>query len=1072
MGTTNFYVYKASAGSGKTFHLAVSYLRICLQHYPQDAFIFRKILCITFTNKAVNEMKERILYFLQCLATEPAQLDGKQRKQRDDLLPHLQDIASEAEIRRRADAVWKHILADYSRFSVLTIDKFYQRLMNAFAFELGLPANHRLELDEKLFTGQMVDLLLAKLGYDASLTDFVLQYLNHRLDGQQKWNPAVALSDVARELYKDETFAYEPLLEILRLEDFNGIIRKMKAEQRRLKEELQQLAGAALECIPAGVDVCRDFAQAAKGFGTWLKRVAEGDVDKAFSPNNYVQAAAVDGKWTAAKAPASVRNAIEGVAPQLAKAYEDICSLADEKKSVHYLYANILKNIYPFALLSEFQKVAAEIKDATQQMLIGETNRCIARVVLSEDVPFIYEQLGERYAYFFIDEFQDTSRLQWQNLLPLVNEALSKTVPSTGERGEAAIFGDAKQAIYRFRDGDVRQFVHLSRLDREAVLNPSEEGLKSSFKPMVLDRNFRSFEEIVHFNNAYFQAVGSGEEASEILTSAYEKLEQQMPENAVGKKGGGVELCIFDASSAEDTYDDFVLRQTGRIVHQLRGEGYAFRDVAVLTRSNKLASAVAVMLSQQGIPVVSSESLLLDASPEVRFMMACLQCVSRPGHEVARAQVLRYLLERQPGKPQPEAVLASAKSAGDFSARLQEWGYAVDWKGLKLLNLYERFRMLGSVFRLWEKDTEPDAYLMALGEEIWAFHEDATRSDEDFPDYWEENRQKLSLSNPEGLDAVQVMTVHKAKGLAFPVVIYPMKKGRSRSVRRWMPLSEPVAAGDSTLDVAYLEVGEDLENTEFAALYTEEKELQQLDDLNTDYVAFTRPKERLYLLAKKGRENPPVAEFMGNACKIEAQKAEDDTGALYYHYPKGEAFVSPEKKPQPEADAAFGFAAAADGKLPPMAFPAPAEEDKEEAARGTLIHGCLSLLYRLSDVEVLRERIRRDTSLSAEDAAFMDRLLGNMLSQPEATCLFGDADTLVRNEVTVSASDGSLYRFDRLLLKGKSARLFDYKTGRRHTSHRTQVETYVRLLREMGYTEIAASLVYISGDAAMEFEEV
>ena len=1073
MDTTNFYVYKASAGSGKTFHLAVSYLRICLQHYPQDAYIFRKILCITFTNKAVNEMKDRILYFLQCLATEPGQLDGKQRRQRENLLPHLTDIASETEIRKRADAVWKHILADYSRFSVLTIDKFYQRLMNAFAFELGLPANHRLELDEQLFTRQMADMLLAKLGHDGTLTDFVLQYLHHRLDGQQKWNPSEALSAVARELYRDETFPYEPVLELLRLDDFNGIIRKMKAERKQLETELRQLAETALKHLPEGVDACRDFAQATKGFGAWLKHVAEGDVEKAFFPNSYVHAAVRDGKWTSGKASASVRASIEGAVPQLTAAYEEICRLAEAKKSMYFLYANLLKNIYPFALLSEFQQVAEEIRESTQQMLIGETNRCIARVVLSEDVPFIYEQLGERYAYFFIDEFQDTSRLQWQNLLPLVNEALSKNVSPTGECGKAALFGDAKQAIYRFRDGDVRQFVHLSRLDKDGVLNRTEEGLKQAFELRTLDRNFRSREEIVHFNNAYFQAVGSGEGVPDILASAYEKPEQQLPGNAGEKKGGGVELCLFDASSGEGSYEDFVLYQTGRIVQQLCEEGYAFRDMAVLTRSNKLASAVAVMLSQQGVPVVSSESLLLNASPEVRFMMACLCCVSHPGHEVARAQVLLYLSERQPGNPQPDAVLSSAKKSEDFSAQLREWGYAADWKELQLLNLYERFCALCGIFRLWKTDGPSDAYLMALGEEVWAFHEDATRTDEDFLDYWEENRQKLSLSNPEGLNAVQVMTVHKAKGLAFPVVIYPMKsKGGSDCVRRWIPLSKPVSAGNSMLDVAYLEIGKDLENTEYADLYTEEKNLQLLDNLNKDYVAFTRPEERLYLLAKKGRVNPSVAEFLSNVCGIEPQEVQGVSGASLYHYPKGETFASPVKNQEADAEAGFCLKSTSDGMLPPLAFSASAEESPEEAVRGTLIHEYLSSLYRLSDVEVLRQRLRRDAFLNPEDAAFMEKLLDSLLSQPEAACLFGGSDILVRNEVSVSAPDGGLYRFDRLLLKGKSARLFDYKTGRPHASHRTQVETYVRLLREMGYAETAAYLVYITGDAAVEFVEV
>lgn len=1070
MATSDFFVYKASAGSGKTFHLAVSYLRICLQYYPQDAFIFRKILCITFTNKAVNEMKGRILYFLQCLATEPEQLDAKQQKQREALLPHLTDIASVAELRERADAVWKHILADYSRFSVLTIDKFYQRLMNTFAFELELPANHRLELDEQLFTRQMVDMLLAKLGYDESLTGFVLQYLHHRLDGQQKWDPAGALSEVAKELYKDETFPYEPMLELLRLDDFNEIIRKMKAEQQQLKSELQQLAKNALESLPSHVDVCRDFAYTTSGFGAWLKHVAEGNLEKAFAPGQRVRDAVEKGQWVPAKVSETVRASIEGAAPQLEIAYEEICSLAAARKATYCLYANILKNIYPFALLSEFQKVAAEIKDTTQQMLIGETNRCIARVVTSEDVPFIYEQLGERYAYFFIDEFQDTSRLQWQNLLPLVNEALSKSILSTGKSGKAALFGDAKQAIYRFRDGDVRQFVHLSRLDKEGAMSRLEESLKSAFALRALNRNFRSREEIVHFNNAYFQTQGRGETRPDILTSAYEDLEQQMPDVCSPKKGGGVELYLFEHTK-EFPYEDFVLYQTEQIVRQVHAEGYAFRDIAVLTRSNALASSVAVMLSQQGIPVVSSESLLLNASPEVRFVMACLRCVSQPEHAIARAEVLLYLLEQQPEPFSSEAVLSSAKMFGDFSRQLEAWGYVPDWNELQLLNLYERFCALCSIFRLWKAEEPSNAYLMALGEEVWAYHEDASRTDEDFPDYWEENKHKLSLSNPEGLDAVQIMTVHKAKGLAFPIVIYPMKKGRNRSVRRWVPLSQPVTAGKATLGMAYLEVGKNLENTDFEYLYTEEKALQELDDLNTDYVACTRPEDRLYLLAKQGKDNP-LTEFLHGKCGIAPQHKQDVYETLCYHYPKDGTFISPEKKQLQDTEIDICLKIGSGGKLPPLAFPVSIEESVEEAVRGTLIHEYLSRLYRLSDVEMLRKMLHRDAFLRPEDTAFMEKLLDHLLSQPEAACLFGDAETLVRNEVTVSASDGNLFRFDRLLLKGKSARLFDYKTGRPHASHRAQVEAYVRLLREMGYTETAAFLVYITGDAAVEFVEV
>ena len=1063
-----FFVYKASAGSGKTFHLAVNYLQICLRNFGEDPFIFRRILAITFTNKAVSEMKSRILFFLRCLSLPEERLNDKERDWRLLLLPYFSDITPESELSRRADMVWKNILSDYSRFSVLTIDKFYQRVVQAFAFELRLPANHRLELDEDMFTRQMVDVLLSRLGYDDTLTDFVLEYLYHRLDGQQRWNPERDLAGIAKELFREEMMAFEQEMPVLTLEDYKNIIRKLKSEIHRMRETLGQTAGRVLSLLPPNVDPASDFAYGKTGFGAWLMQVADGDLEKAAEPNSRVRAAAEEGSWVAKKTAAEKAGAIEALAPQLQEAYWEILDFAQKNRSDYLWYAHVLKNIYPFALLGEFRIVAETIKERSRQLLIGETNRYIARVVGSEEVPFIYERLGEQYSFFFIDEFQDTSRLQWRNLLPLVGEGLSKESGVKGRSGQAFLFGDAKQAIYRFRSGDVRQFVHLSRLHTEPADMSAENILKAGFCEKPLEQNFRSKEEIVAFNNSYFQYVRQKAGVNSPIFKAYEALEQKMPSLKKRSVGGGVELRIV---SQKTDYEEFVLRQVISVVEEALHDGYMYKDLAVLARSNSLASRVAVTLSQGGVPVISSESLLLSASPEVRFLLAAIRCVRMPQHEVVRAHMLAYLSRKHSQESPLEEILPAAKTFSAFSEQLALWGYQPDWNLLRRMNLYELFRALSDVFRLWRADP----YLMAMGEVVWAYHEDADREDADFLDYWEEQQKHLSLSNPEGINAVQVMTIHKAKGLAFPVVIYPMKKhgNRMEKERHWVRMNPPFRAGDAELKVVPVNLSQDLLHTVYADIYEEERDLSELDRLNVDYVAFTRAEERLYLLAAdEGKNGNDTKTFLQDNCGIAPAEGrftvenQEETSYLCYHYPNAASFapasVPEEKQSVPEAE----FVCQAAGPLPPLAYAVPEEESGKEAALGTLVHRYLSRICRREDAERLREGLAKDGSLTPEERLFLEKLLVNLATRPEAGGLFGDADTLVRTEAEMLSPDGKKFRIDRLLVKGNEVRLFDYKTGQPHEAHHAQLQGYAHCLRQIGFTVTDARLVYINTETA------
>ena len=1061
----SFFVYKASAGSGKTFQLAVAYLRICLQYFRQDRFIFRKILAITFTNKAVGEMKSRILYFLRCLSLPAERLDEEERKQRALLLPLLTDLAEEQEIAYRADIIWKNILADYSRFSVLTIDSFYQQVTQAFAFELRLPANQRLELDAEMFTQQMVDVLLSKLGYDETLTDFVVEYMHHRMDGQQWWKPDRDLAAVAKELFNEEAMALADVMPDFPLEKYREVIRELKAERQRMEEQLRQMGRKALALLPETIVVEADFFHGRSGFGAWLRQVAEGAMEKAAAPNSYVRSAAEEGRWTAKGCRPETVSAIGMVALQLQEAYQEICAFAQARYADYLLYGLILGNIYPFALLGEFRKVADEIRENSHQMLLGETNQLIAKVVQEEEVPFIYERLGERYGFFFIDEFQDTSKLQWRNLLPLVSEGLSKEVVQGGVSGTAALFGDAKQAIYRFRSGDVRQFVHLSQLDSETAESGGELLLKNGFQTVPLDRNFRSREEIVRFNNGYFREVrDAAAESNRWVAGAYTALEQQLPMAAGMHKGGGVELRTT-AEAGRNAYADFIMRQVSSLVAEVLQEGYAYQDVAVLTRNNALASQVAVTLSQQGVPVVSSESLLLSASPEVRFLLAALRYVEQPWNKVARTHLLAYLSRQYAAGTPLDDQLSAAAGEPAFSDRLAQWGFRPDWERLRRLNLYERFRSLADLFHLWRDDP----YLMAFGEVVWAHHESAEQQDEDFLEMWEEQQSHFSLSNPEGVNAVQVMTIHKAKGLAFPVVIYPMgkKKNGVEAKKGWVRLDPPVRAAGERLQVAWLNFNRSLKETNYSAVYQEEAEMSDLDRLNLDYVAFTRAKDRLYLLARQEKNGEGALErFFRENCGVAPEAVAGDAAATRYHFPAGESFAPCHKTSSAPGGTEPVFSFPSLGQLPPLAYAAPEENAAPEAALGTLVHQYLSRMFRREDAERLRDVVRQEPALSGEMRDFMERLLANIAVQPEAGCLFGDADTLVRTEAELFSPDGRNYRVDRLLVKGNEVRLFDYKTGQPHEAHHAQLQGYAYCLRQIGFTVTDARLVYINTETA------
>ena len=1036
--------------------MALRYIRICIEQYKKDRFAFGKILAITFTNKAVGEMKERILHYLQVFAGEPS--EEKSVLLRD---LNLEEPLSEADVTNHAGKILKCILENYSQFSILTIDKFYQQIINTFAFELEVPANYRLSLDTASFTQQLADVMLSRLGYEKGLTQFVLQFLRQRLADGRHWKVEKALAKMAVQLYSDAAFSHLEKIRNLSLDDFAILIKHLRHLTEETESVIRQKAEAALREIPADVDLMGDFAHGKSGFGNWLQQVSREGMRKAVQVNSYVVAAVEQDKWCSSKCSAVVRAAIEKAAPALKAAYDDIRKAAESKGKNHFLYLNLLKNIYPFALLNELQKISEEIKNDERQMMIGESNRLIAQVVSSEDVPFIYERLGEKYRYFFIDEFQDTSRLQWENMLPLINEGLSKE--EEGECGKAYLFGDAKQAIYRFRDGDVRQFTHLADLDTEGV-TAKEILLKYGFQRCLLDKNYRSKKEVVSFNNAWFAVCKRQYEDNPYIQKAFASFSQSLPESAQG--GGGVCLTLLEKTSGTD-YTSFMQTQCLKAIREAGDAHYAYKDMAVLTRSNDLASNIARFLMENRIPVISSESLLLGQSREVQFLLHCITCIRQPDHVIAKAMML-YMIAQHKGEAHPERLLAAVHESEAFEKHLSRWGYTLNVKALKCLNLYELYLALCATF---SDMLSGNPFVAAFGEVVWAYHENPLLKEDDFFSYWEEQQGKLSLSNPEGIDAVHIMTIHKSKGLEFPIVIYPIKNRPQGYTKRqqWVDLKEPVVAGEKKLRTALMDINAELSYTDYADLLTEEADMTQLDTLNMEYVAFTRAKDRLYLIARHDSKKPlPLTVFFTEQEGIEGKT---DGDAIRYIYPKNAVFQDKElKEKEGKEKNSLLKGECRRKKLPALAMNTNSET--AETLRGSLIHQYLSMLYCPSDIPWVQSLIKKTETLDEKEKNFLLKLLENV-RQMDPDLFFGQEGSQVRTEIEIGSSDGTVHRPDRLLQHPDGYTLFDYKSGKPQPSHIGQVRRYMQLLRQFDTKAIChAYIVYIDENAAIRLQAV
>lgn len=1061
-GGKNFIVYKSSAGSGKTFTLVKEYLQIILR----DPDTFRHVLAITFTNKAANEMKERILKYLKSLADPNTDPDDTVEKY---LLPELitNTGLSREGISARASRALKNIMHQYSDFSVSTIDSFFHKVVRTFAHDLNIPLTFEVVIDEDGVLAEVVSLLLDRVGAEADLTRVLVNFIRDKAEDERSWDIEKDLQAFSRVLTRESAIPYVGRVRELEIEDIEKARDALHTFIKSFENSIRSQSEESLKLLAENQLGEADLAGGSRGVVPWLRKFSSGNFDK-LDPPKAVAAAMERNEWASSKSGPMEKARLKDLAGKLQEHLAIIIQLL-EKDRARYLTSRIIKGyLYPTAVLGALDQEMENYRHDNNVLLISEFNRRIHNIVKEEPVPFIYERLGEKYRHFMVDEFQDTSILQWHNVMPLVENSLA-------EGKLNLVVGDGKQAIYRFRSGDVKQFERLPHLLEPAsdiILQAREGALVRNFGLRVLTSNHRSRENVVGFNNRFFSR------ASQWLPDEMKAVYADVTQKTSGKPGGLVQLEIIRTEDDGPAYEEITDRKVLERVQELLSRNYHPRDIAVLCRDNRHASQTAAMLLLSGLRVISADSLILSFSPEVNFLVAWLSYLNNPEDDISRAHVIHYLEtrglldqgsfeamfldDRRPDKWK-EAEAYSRENNRRFREMISHKFPGIPMDDLPRMDL---FHLSGELIRHFIPDRQPDPYLLFFQDQVLEFVRKEHHSLSDFLSWWEEKGASLSIVTPEGLDAIRVMTIHKAKGLEFPVVIYPYAHERLKLTHQQAWVDIPDEGISKWLPFAYIDVSSSLQGTFLESVYEQEHDQSMVDLLNLTYVALTRARDELYVFTAPPPSDisePDSLPKMFSRYLVEEELWQEDQTVYAFGSPTDQSerkdLGITEDAGLPAVPAFYDWK-----KRVLIRQSAPeswlAADPEKSFTLGNKVHYILSNIHDEDDLDLALKQSLMEGVLTEEDYAPVSRLVRDVLTDKETAWIF-NKEWQVRNEAEIIDGEGRVYRPDRLMFREMEAIVVDYKTGKPSENHMRQVNRYTGLLRDMGYAVQEAVVVYL-----------
>ena len=1033
-------IYRASAGAGKTHKLTGEYLMLL---FSQPG-VYRRILAVTFTNKATDEMKTRIVQELYHLASGRA----------SDYIQLLSSAYSltERQVREQARKILVAILHDYSAFNISTIDRFFQQTMRAFTREIGLQGGYGIEMDQELVLTEAIDNLLADLEKPESkdLLGWLLRFAEDKIEDGGGWSLRQDIMSLSREVFKESYKAFseevgKDIADKQALDAYKNelyaIIRSVEAEAKRLGEEgVALLKQFALQ--PS------DFKGGSRSPFFYFEKLAKGEMKE---PTATFQALPDNpDAYTTKTTPPGLRQIIGCV-------YEE--GLNACVKNIVSLFANltayntareIVRYYYTLGILTDISRQIASYREEKNVMLIADTTELLNKVISGSDAPFIYEKTGTHVDHYMIDEFQDTSGMQWNNFRPLVEESLAN--------GRAnLIVGDVKQSIYRFRNSDWKL------LDEQV----REETLMD---------NWRRCRHIVEFNNAFFTAAPailqdlynealknsslSEEERTAFsarIMAAYDDSSQRVPP-PFQKKDGHVRIDFLSGDEDKDWKQEAMERLPATL-ERLQDNGYALKDIAILVRTNQEGALVADTLlaykeehpsDRYNYDIISDDALFVGSSPAVRFLIA----------------VLRYLRNPEDRTNRKLAMYAYQVLTGKFGESEADESVFQNLQSISRQSLYEVTEGLFRNFSAYFPETE-QVFVQAFLDMVSEYAQKESADLNRFLRWWDETGYRKTIATPDGQNAIRILTVHKSKGLGFKVVIIPFGDWEidhkpTKPVILWChPEKKPF----DRLHLVPVRYGQILSSTIFAKDYFKERLHAFIDNLNTLYVAFTRSKEELIVFSPRPRKInkegkvekiTSIADLLWAGVETDIEDDTFERGEWWHPASGRTAEDTLEEIPMSRL-----YSVSPVDRLQLRLHGKGFFFDNARRKHGTLMHEVLSRIRTPKDIPASVESYRLAGVINREEAAELISRLEELLQAEEVKAWY-DGSARVLNEVDILFGKGLSKRPDRVIIKGGKVIVVDYKFGERQDKrHPNQVRNYLQLIRKMGFERVDGYLWYV-----------